>query len=134
MVIVDSSVWINYFNSVDNEETKRLIFLLKVTQVATGDLIILEVLRGFRQDKDYETASELLLALPFFTLVDKRLALSAARNYRYLRKKGITIRKSTDVIIATFCIENDFVLLHSDRDFLPFETHLGLKNALRAID
>ena len=95
MVIVDSSVWINYFNSVDNEETKRLIFLLKVTQVATGDLIILEVLRGFRQDKDYETASELLLALPFFTLVDKRLALSAARNYRYLRKESQSERVQT---------------------------------------
>ena len=131
MIFVDSSVWINYFNGVDTPESERLDELLGTTRIAIGDLVLLEVLQGFRQRKDYETAKELLLSLEVFDLLGRDMALKAARNYRMLRSKGITIRKSADVIIATFCIENDLSLLQNDRDFDPFIEHLGLSDALR---
>lgn len=130
MIFVDSSVWINYFNGVDTPEVERLDEWLGTTRIAIGDLVLLEVLQGFRQRKDYDVAKELLLSLKVFDILGQSMALKAAQNYRILRSKGITIRKSADVAIATFCIENGLSLLHADRDFEPFVAHLGLVDAL----
>jgi predicted nucleic acid-binding protein len=131
MIFVDSSVWIHYFNGTDSPEVERLDALLQKSLVAVGDFILLEVLQGFRVDKHYEAAKELLLSLDVFEILNQSRAIKAAANYRMLRTKGITIRKSADVLIATFCIEQNFVLLHADRDFVPFEVHLGLRNAMK---
>jgi len=130
MILVDSSVWIAYFNGSVMPETERLDILLGQEFVGLGDLILAEVLQGFRTDKDYRAAKELLTTLKVFDLLGKNIAIKSADNFRSLRKEGITIRKTADVIIATFCIENDLPLLHSDKDFLPFVTHLNLRSAL----
>ena len=130
MIFVDSSVWINYFNDIPCPEVEKLDTLLGVTPVAIGDLILTEVLQGFRSDRDFKTAKELLTSLIIFNILDTSLALKSADNFRFLRKKGITIRKTVDVIIATFCIENDIPLLSLDKDFQPFHDHLSLKKAL----
>lgn len=114
MVLVDSSVWIAYFNGAITPETERLDALLGQEPVGLGDLILAEVLQGFRLDKDYRTAKELLTSLTIYDLLGKDLAIRAADNYRALRKRGVTVRKTTDAIIATFCIEKDFALLHSE--------------------
>jgi predicted nucleic acid-binding protein len=97
-------------------------------EVVIGDLILLEILQGFRSDKDYETAKGHLMALHQFSMLSTDIAIKAAENYRILRKKGITIRKTADVIIATFCINNRIPLLFSDRDFIPFKKHLKLQS------
>ena len=130
MILVDSSVWINYFNGISSPETERLHSLLGKEILVTGDLILIEVLQGFRSDKDFNTASHLLLTLPVFELCSKELALKCASNFRFLRKNGITVRKTIDVIIATFCIEHGQPFLYADRDFEPFRKYLGLKSAL----
>ena len=130
MVLVDSSVWIAYFNGTNTPETERLDTLLGQEPVALGDLILAEVLQGFRLDKDYRTAKELLTSLTIFHLLGQDLAIRTADNYRALRKHGLTVRKSADAIIATYCIHNDLPLLHADKDFLPFVTHLNLRSAL----
>ncbi len=127
MILVDSSVWINYFNGVATPETDKLHEYLGRTPVVAGDLILLEVLQGFRLDRDFDTAQTLFAAIHVFRLLDAELAVKAARNYRTLRSRGITIRKTADTIIATFCIEYGLPLLYGDRDFRPFEEHLGLK-------
>jgi predicted nucleic acid-binding protein len=126
MIIVDSSVWIDYFNGRETPETNKLDTLLGVEPLAIGDLILTEVLQGFRSDADYQTAKELLTSLTIFEMLGINLAFKSADNYRSLRKCGITIRKTADVIIATFCIESQNSLLFSDKDFLPFVQHLGL--------
>lgn len=92
-----------------------------------GDLILHEVLRGFRNDRDYLDAYDALRILGCFDLGGQRLAVIAAQYYRTLRKQGITIRKLADILIATFCIEHQIPLLHNDRDFEPFAKHLGLQ-------
>ena len=129
MILVDSSVWIDYFNGVDNEQTDRLNETLGIKPVAVADLILTEVLQGFRVDKDYVTAKSLFEELIIFDLVGKDMAIKSAENFRTLRKKGITIRKPVDVIIASFCIEKNLPLLFSDRDFTPFVQNLGLISA-----
>ena len=126
MIIVDSSVWIDYFNGVETPETNKLDVLLGVEQIAIGDLILTEVLQGFRSDEGYQTAKELLTSLQIFEMLGLNIAIKSVDNYRFLRKRGITIRKTADVIIATFCIENQHPLLFSDKDFIPFVNHLGL--------
>ena len=131
MILVDSSVWVDYFNGHLTRETDYLDSLLGVEPVAIGDLILTEVLQGFRVDADYESAKEPLRDLPLYELLGKDLAVKTAENYRVLRKKGITVGKTTDAIIATFCIEHRTPLLYSDRDFDPFVKHLALKSALR---
>jgi predicted nucleic acid-binding protein len=130
MVLVDSSVWVDYFNGQPTRETDFLDALLGIEPVAIGDLILAEVLQGFRHDTDYETARDLLASLTTYDLLGAALAIKTADNYRALRKKGVTVRKTTDAVIATFCIERQFPLLYSDRDFDPFVRHLGLKSAL----
>jgi len=130
MIFVDSSVWIDYFNGNASPEVERLDSLLGAEPISTGDLILAEVLQGFRNDKDYKTAKTLLTSLTIFNMLDTNIAIKSADNFRLLRKKGITVRKTVDTIIATFCIQNKLSLLHTDKDFQPFHKHLRLKNAL----
>jgi len=129
MILVDSSVWIDYFNGVGNEQTDTLNGTLGIMPIAIGDLILTEVLQGFRADKDYVIAKSLFEELVIFDLVGKDMAIKSAENFRTLRKRGITIRKPVDVIIASFCIERKLPLLFTDRDFIPFVKNLGLISA-----
>ena len=131
MIIVDTSVWIDYFNGVENRRVDTLDSALDEGTVAIGDLIFLEILQGFRNDRDFRRAKALLETLDQYEMFGHSMALQSAENYRALRKKGITIRKTTDVIIATFCIENALPLLFSDRDFIPFVEKLGLRTVVR---
>ncbi|WP_456417872.1 type II toxin-antitoxin system VapC family toxin [Thiolapillus sp.] len=132
MIFVDSSVWIDYFNGRETPETEKLHSLLGATPICIGDIVLTEVLQGFRSDKDFQLAKKLLTSLVVVNVLDKSIALTGANNFRYLRKKGITVRKTIDVIIATFCMENSITLLHSDKDFIPFQKHLGLQAVLDA--
>ena len=127
MILVDSSVWIDYFCGRMCETTEILDDLLISETVAIGDLILAEVLQGFRAESDYKTAKRLLTSLTVFNLLNAELAIKSADNFRTLRKKGITVRKTVDSIIATFCIEHNHYLLFSDNDFVPFVKHLGLR-------
>ncbi len=130
MIIVDSSVWIDFFNGKDCHEVTHLDNILGIKPVVIGDNILTEVLQGFRGDKEYEETKQLLAALPIVQLSNKNYAIKAAENYRTLRKKGITVRKTIDTIIATYCIENNAQLLFTDKDFSPFVNFLNLKPAL----
>lgn len=130
MVLVDSSVWVDYFNGVPTPATQKLDGLLDLEPLAVGDVILTEVLQGFRHDRDYRTAKELLTSLTVVELLGQDLAIRSADNFRRLRRIGVTVRKTIDVIIATGCIEKKLSLLFSDRDFDPFCEHLGLRNAL----
>ena len=131
MILADTSVWIDYFNGNDNKYTEALDTHLDSDTVAMGDLIFLEILQGFKSDKDYRQAKTTLQTLGQYGMFNSQIALKSADNYRQLRKKGITIRRTTDVIIATFCIENKLPLLFSDRDFIPFVEHLKMKSVLK---
>ena len=127
MIVVDSSVWIDYFNGKATKKTGTLDFLLGNELVVIGDVVLAEVLQGFRRDRDFKKAKELLGCLIFKEMLGKELAIKSAENYRRLRKKGVTVRKTIDVIIATFCIANSLPLLHDDKDFAAMEKHLKLK-------
>ncbi len=127
MALVATSVWIDYFNGLENAATRKLDELLSSTIVIVGNLILAEVLQGFRSDADHRTARNLLMNLDLRVLGGVALALKAADNFRALRAKGITIRKTVDCVIATYCIEHRISLLHNDRDFDAFEKHLGLR-------
>ncbi|OAI10600.1 twitching motility protein PilT [Methylomonas lenta] len=127
MILVDSSVWIDYFNGTETLASKKLDGLLGMQPICTGDLILAEVLQGFRQDADYHAAKNLLFSLPIRAMVGQVIALKSADNFRKLRQQGITIRKTIDTLIATYCIENRLILLHSDKDFQPFQQFLGLQ-------
>lgn len=127
MIFVDSSVLIDYFNGTENWQVEKLDEILGKEIVAIGDYILVEVLQGFRNNKDYNTAKKILKSFPCFSICGEEIAIKSANNYRTLRKKGITIRKTIDAIISTFCIENNLVLLHNDKDFFPFEKHLYLR-------
>jgi len=127
MIMVDSSVWIDYFNGTTTMASEKLDSLLGARPIATGDLILIEVLQGFNSDSDFITAKSLMCALPVHNMVGHEISLKSVDNFRLLRKKGITVRKTVDILIATYCIENQLVLLHSDKDFLPFQQYLGLQ-------
>lgn len=126
MILVDSSVWIDFFVGKETRQTDLLNDLLGRQSILTGDLIMLEVLQGFREESDYRRAKAALDRLFFEPMVGREIATVSARNYRKLRKAGITPRKTIDVIIATFCIEKKHQLLHSDRDFEVMKEHLDL--------
>jgi hypothetical protein len=126
-LLVDSSVWIDYFNGQATVQTDHLDAILGQQVIVVGDLILAEVLQGFRHQKDFVQARTALLRFPVMPIVGQKFAVQSAKNYRSLRAKGITIRKTIDCLIATFCIENGFQLLHSDRDFDPFAEHLNLQ-------
>ena len=127
MLVVDSTVWIDYFNGVASPQTDYLNRILETTPILVGDLILAEVLQGFRQDADFEKARRALGKFLQANLVGPDLAIQSARNYRTLRQKGITVRKTIDNLIATYCLENDHELLHNDSDYDGYEQHLGLK-------
>ena len=127
MLVVDASVWIDYFNGVKNPQTDFLDTVLDDAPIIIGDLILAEVLQGFRYDPDFEKARRALGKFMQESMADPALAVQSARNYRFLRQKGITVRKSTDSLIATYCIKNDHQLLHNDSDFDGYEGHLGLR-------
>lgn len=127
MILVDSSVWIDFFNGVRTPQTDKLDDLLGAEELVMGDLILTEVLQGFNRDRDFETARKALAALPVVELGGEEIAIEAAKNFRRLRKLGITVRKTIDCIIATRCIVSGHDLLHSDRDFDSFRDHLGLR-------
>jgi predicted nucleic acid-binding protein len=127
VILVDSSVWIDYFNGNQTPQTDWLDSSLGNTPIIIGDLILTEVLQGFQNDKDFKIARNLLLRIPFKSMGDQALALESAMNYRLLRKKGVTVRKTIDVIIGTFCVHNRLTLLHCDRDFDPMVKYFGLK-------
>jgi len=129
VIVVDSSVWIDFFNGVNTPEVERLDGLLGVTPLAIGDLILVEVMQGFRTERDVATARQLFRSLALLPMLGGNNGWKAAEHYRELRRKGITVRKTIDGIIATSCIEANLPLLFSDRDFQPYVEHLGLEAA-----
>ena len=130
MFLVDSSVWIDYFNGRFTAQTEALDVSLGRDLIVVGDLMLGEVLQGFRSDRHYRKARGLLLSFDVVNLLNTPIALKSAQNYRKLRRKGATVRKTTDCIIATWCIENGLPLLHCDKDFEPFHDHLGLESKI----
>lgn len=127
MILVDSSVWIDYFNGKRSWQTDLLDHMLSNVPIIMGDLILTEVLQGFKSDKDYEAAKNYLNELTFRQMGGYNVAIQSAQNYRQLRKAGVTVRKTIDIIIATFCIVEGLTLLHDDRDFNPIASHFPLK-------
>ena len=130
MVLVDSSVWIDFFRGTMTPQADRLDALLGNEPLAVGDLILTEVLQGFSSEQDFKQARKLLGALDVVDIGGQEVAVQAARNFRILRAQGVTVRKTIDTLIATRCIEDDYSLLFSDRDFEPFVQHLGLRSAM----
>ena len=128
MILVDSSVWIDYFNGTATRQTDRLDSLLGVEPLAIGDLILVEVLQGFVDQRDFDQAKALLRSLVSVDVGGHDVAVQAARHYRTLRALGVTVRKTIDMVIATRCIVSGYTLLHSDRDFEPFVAHLDLRS------
>ena len=126
MVIVDSTVWVDYFNGLHNPETDWLDVQLDVQRLGLTTIIMCEVLQGVRDERQAVAVETDLSKLEVFEMHSVALAVQAAKNYRILRGRGRTVRKTIDVLIATFCIEQQHSLLHRDRDFDPFEELLGL--------
>ncbi|HUO04821.1 MAG TPA: PIN domain nuclease [Candidatus Binataceae bacterium] len=127
MTVVDSSVWVDYFNGRATAETDLLDRLVETERLLVGDLILAEVLQGFRSDLDFHRVLRHLGAFEIRPIAGRDIAVAAARNYRMLRAKGVTVRSTIDALIATFCVAGGHALLHSDRDFDPFERHLALR-------
>ena len=128
MILVDSSVWIDYFRGSATPQSEKLDSLLGKEPLAIGDLILAEVLQGFDSDRDFNQARKLLGSLALVQIGGGEIAVQAARNFRALQALGVTVRKTIDSLIATRCIEGGYTLLHSDRDFEPFVQHLGLRS------
>jgi hypothetical protein len=129
VILVDSSVWIDYFRGADTPQVEMLDGMFGRTPLAVGDLIVAEVLQGVQDDRGFNVVRKTLDAFTQIDLAGHHIAVKAARNFRILRAKGITVRKTIDNIIATRCIEDSLTLLHSDKDFNPFHMHLGLRVA-----
>lgn len=130
MILVDSSVWIDYFQGRVTAQTDKLDSLLGHQPVAIGDLILTEVLQAFADERDFNKARKMLTSLTVVELGGREIAIQAARNFRALRRRGVTVRKTIDTVIATRCIESGFDLLHNDRDFDPFVQYVGLRVVL----
>jgi predicted nucleic acid-binding protein len=128
MILVDSSVWIHFFTGASNAAVQSLTHLLSDVSapIATADLVVFEVLRGFRHNEKLREAEHLLSALPQVQIGGLDVALLSAHNYRALRGKGHTIASSIDVLLASYCIKHGHALLHADQDFDAFETQKGL--------
>ncbi|SFM21637.1 hypothetical protein SAMN05421830_1222 [Desulfomicrobium norvegicum] len=127
MIVADTSVWIDYFRGTVAPHTDLLDRELSRSRIIIGDLIMTELLQGFSGEREFQIARQLMESLEYRDFVGKDMAIAAAQNYRILRRKGITVRKTIDVLIATFCIENGVELIHNDRDFDPMEQLLGLR-------
>ena len=126
MILVDSSVWIAHLRGRNTPATARLEAAAAREPLLVGDLILLEILQGARDESHADRIERALRQYALVPLLDADLAPRCARNYRRLRELGVTIRKTADIIIGTFCIEHRHALLHDDRDFAPMEQHLGL--------
>ena len=126
MVLVDSGVWIDFFRGASNALTDRLVDLIQTNVVGVGDLMLVEVLQGFTNDREQADARRLMSVFPTIDIAGKEIAIQAAQNFRRLRQRGITVRKTIDTLIATRCIVDGIPLLYSDRDFDPFVEYLGL--------
>lgn len=129
-MLVDSSVWIDYFSGRSNPPSDFLHAQLGQRPVMIGDLMLTEVLQGFRHEHDFRTAARHLQRLDIVTIGGADIAMRAAGHFRLLRSRGVTVRKTIDTLIATWCLTHDVPLLHNDRDFQPFHEHLGLRGAL----
>jgi predicted nucleic acid-binding protein len=129
VIVVDTSVWIGRLHDASTAATRTLDAIVDPRQIAVGDIVMLEVLRGARSEEMAARLERLLRRFAVVSMLNESLALKAAGNYRALRRKGVTIRSSIDVVIATFCIEHGHSLLHDDRDFTPMVEHLGLRLA-----
>jgi len=127
VILVDSSVWIDFFRGTRTPQAERLDVLLGTTRIAVGDLILAEVLQGVRDEREFQQVRKTLDSFEQVDLVGRDIAIQAAKNFRKLRDLGLTVRKTIDALIATWCIESNYMLLHSDRDFDAFELHLGLQ-------
>jgi predicted nucleic acid-binding protein len=127
LILVDSSVWIDYFSGAITAQTQLLDRLLGREPLAIGDLILTEVLQGFIEERDFDRAWKMLTSLIVVELGGEEIAIQAAKNFRALRTHGVTVRKTIDTVIATRCIESGYDFLHDDRDFDPFAKHLGLR-------
>ena len=129
MLVVDSSVWIDFFNNGHEPQVQLLGHLLEQGEVrlVVPDLVLYEVLQGFRSERDYQQAQKLMQTLSIETAGGHETALAAAQHYRSLRGQGITVRSAIDVVVAAFCIERGYALLHRDRDFDAFEQLRGLR-------
>ena len=130
MVIADTSVWVDFLRGARAPHCNRLALLLDDQSIALCDRVLQEVLQGVTRDREFRSVSARLLALPCFNLGGHELALAAARNYRRMRRLGVTPRSATDVLIATFCVEEGHELLHNDRDFQFMARHMSLKVAV----
>jgi predicted nucleic acid-binding protein len=130
VILVDSSVWIDYFRGVTTPQTDRLDRMLGAVPLAIGDLVLAEVLQGFTSKRDFEKGLQLMTSLSVIAIVGQDIAVQAARNFRTLRAHGVTVRKTIDTLLATRCIEDEHDLLYSDRDFDPFVEHLALRTAM----
>ncbi len=130
MIIVDSSVWVDYFNGKISKETDSLDAMLGNQEILIGDLILTEILQGFQEDRLFREAQSMLEGFPVVPMLGLALAIQSATNYRKLRKRGVTVRKTIDVMIGTYCIEKRIPLLYADRDFDPMVRHLGLQFVL----
>lgn len=133
MIFVDSSVWIDFLRDLETPQTRELDSILGIDGVVVGDLVIAEVLQGCSDRKIFNDTIRLFQRADFVVVGGYQVALEAARNYIALREKGISLRKTIDTLIATRCILNGYELLHNDRDFVPFEEHLGLKSVISNI-
>ena len=131
MTLVDSSVWIDYFRGVATPETDRLDQLLGTELLLIGDLVLAEVLQGFTSEAAFANGLRLMGSMQVIDVGGRDIAIQAARNFRTLRSRGVTIRKTIDTLIATRCLADGLALLYSDRDFDPFVEHLGLVSALQ---
>jgi len=127
MVIVDTSVWVDYLNAIDTAETQWLDRELAGQRLGLLDLMLCEVLQGLRSEEEAKRVGRELMRFEVFETGGVELAVDTARNYRWLRSRGRTVRKTIDCLIATFCLRGGHPLLHCDRDFRPFEELLGLR-------
>ena len=127
MIIVNTSVWVDLFRGATTPQTQYLRVRLGEEPFGIGDLILAEILQGCRSDTEARVIERRLRVFPCYRFDGQQIAVRAARHYRHLRSLGITVRRIIDVFIATYCIERSFFLLHNDRDFDPFEKHLGLR-------
>lgn len=134
MIVVDSSVWIDFVRARSTEQTEKLKDLFGVRRILIGDLILAEVMQGCDDIKVFDETLKLFDRFDFVVLSSYKVCIAAARNYVHLRSLGYTVRKTIDTIIATRCILSGFEILHNDRDFSPFEKHLGLKSLIPASD
>jgi len=134
VILVDSSVWIDYFRGARTPQSDRLDLLLGAEPLLIGDLMLSEVLQGFDSERDFNRGLSALGRLTCIDIAGQEIAIAAARNFRALRALGVTVRKTIDTLIATRCIEDGYELLYSDKDFEPFVAHLGLISAMSRVE